>query len=235
MMDDAGVFSNSKGTRRLSVVAVALTPTHSGVIALARSALARKPSASLAQQMVAAATSFPSATATRPTYSAPIPMAAENAAAVGGRTSVSFPPMIHGLEEAAVTDADKSKSSSAVSWGFCPARLSRSCMSSSRFESAAQTCSSRFEVELTWGLRLRRRLPLIDWERLPLGPLPISFCCFLYSLNSALSKTPPLERGFRASPEILSRNCAVRVPSIESPWFVSTEVSVDSDTFEARN
>lgn len=71
------MFSRRSGTTKLRVVAVALIPTHTGVIALARSAFARNPSASLAQQIVAAATSFPSATATRPTYSAPIPIAAE--------------------------------------------------------------------------------------------------------------------------------------------------------------
>mmetsp|Transcript_21569 Transcript_21569/g.38607 ORF Transcript_21569/g.38607 Transcript_21569/m.38607 type:complete len:115 (+) Transcript_21569:979-1323(+) len=92
------------GTNKEKVVAVAPTPTQSGVIALARSALAKKPSASEAQPMVEAATSFPSATATRPTYSAPIPRAAENAAAAGARNSVSFPPRIHGPDAAAATD-----------------------------------------------------------------------------------------------------------------------------------
>lgn len=46
-------------------------------MALTRSALASRPSASAAHWIVAAAISFPSATATFPVYSAPIPMAAE--------------------------------------------------------------------------------------------------------------------------------------------------------------
>ena len=76
--EDADIAcSNTNGTNNENVVAVADTPTHNGVIALARSAFAKNPSASLAQHIVAAATSFPSATATRPTYSAPIPIAAE--------------------------------------------------------------------------------------------------------------------------------------------------------------
>jgi hypothetical protein len=75
--DDDDICSNTNGTNNENVVAVADTPTHNGVIAFARSALAKNPSASLAQHIVAAATSLPSATATRPTYSAPIPIAAE--------------------------------------------------------------------------------------------------------------------------------------------------------------
>ena len=71
------ILSKITGTKSENVVADADTPTHTGVIALARSAFAKNPSASLAQPIVAAATSLPSATATRPTYSAPIPIAAE--------------------------------------------------------------------------------------------------------------------------------------------------------------
>lgn len=110
-----------------------------------------------------------------------------HAAAVGGRTSISLPPRIHGLEEAAVTEADSKNNSRPVSWGRCPARLSRSCMSSSRLERAAQTCSSRLELDETWGRRLRG-----------LSPLLLNFCgdcccCFwANSLYSALSKMPVL-------------------------------------------
>ena len=65
------------GAKRAKVTAVAPMPTQRGVTALTRSAFARRPSASAAHWIVAAATSLPSATATRPVYSAPIPIAAE--------------------------------------------------------------------------------------------------------------------------------------------------------------
>lgn len=67
------------GATNDNVAAVALIPTQRGETALARSALARRPSASAAHWRVAAATSFPSATATFPVYSAPIPIAADTA------------------------------------------------------------------------------------------------------------------------------------------------------------
>lgn len=50
-----------------------------------------------------------------------------HAADVGAKTSVSCPPRINGPEAAAMTVAKRSVSSSAVSCGFCPAALSRSC------------------------------------------------------------------------------------------------------------
>ena len=71
------MFSSNTGTSSEKVVAVAPIPTHNGVIAFARSAFARSPSASAAQQIDAAAISLASATETLPTYSAPIPIAAE--------------------------------------------------------------------------------------------------------------------------------------------------------------
>mmetsp|Transcript_62605 Transcript_62605/g.70851 ORF Transcript_62605/g.70851 Transcript_62605/m.70851 type:complete len:348 (+) Transcript_62605:662-1705(+) len=148
-IDVVGVFSIKIGTKVAKMVAVADTPTHKGVIAFARSALARKPSASDAQQMVAAATSLPSATATRPTYSAPIPIAAEKAAAVGGKTSNNFPCMIQGDDDAAVTLALNKTNSKTVNCGFCPAKLSNSCISNSKFDNAAHTCSSRLEEDVT--------------------------------------------------------------------------------------
>jgi len=57
------------GARREREAAVAPTPTQRGVMALTRSALARRASASAAHWMVLAAISFPSVTATLPMYS----------------------------------------------------------------------------------------------------------------------------------------------------------------------
>lgn len=154
-----------------------------------------------------------------------------HAAAVGGRTSVNDPPRIHGLEEAAATEPESMSNSKAVSWGFCPARLSRSCMSSSRLERAAQTCSSRLELEETWGRLAFIRLMFSSfcWEKL---------CCDCdvddvdddgeNLLYSALSKTPL----FRL---LVPWNRPTRPPKTDGPSLSSTEVSVDSATLEARN
>mmetsp|Transcript_16073 Transcript_16073/g.34833 ORF Transcript_16073/g.34833 Transcript_16073/m.34833 type:complete len:321 (+) Transcript_16073:1028-1990(+) len=234
-----GVLVRRTGTSRLRVVAVALTPTQSGMIALARSELAKKPSASLAQQMVAAATSFPSATATRPTYSAPIPMAAENAAAVGGRTSVSCPPMIQGLDEAAVTEADSMINSRAVSCGRWPARLSSSCMSCSRLDRAAQTWSFRFELELITRLFWLSKTPLLvdggdDASSFRPRASLLVLLMVLLPLIPALPSLSLPGTGFIRS-RVRPRNLDLSVPSMESPVFVSTEVSVDSETVAARN
>ena len=70
-------LSRTTGATSDNVAAVALIPTQSGVTAFTRSAFARSASASAAHWSVDAATSFPSATATLPVYSAPIPMAAD--------------------------------------------------------------------------------------------------------------------------------------------------------------
>ena len=150
------------------------------------------------------------------------------AAAAGGSTSVSLPPSIQGLEEAAVTDADNRTNSRAVNWGFCPARLSKSCMSSSRLERAAQTCSSRLELEDTVGLRLLPRWLLLSGS-MRRCDVPFS----RYSLYSALSNTPLFLR--RVFPKTVPNTLARRPPSMDSPSFFSTEVSVDSDTLDARN
>ena len=64
------------GANRDRLAAVAPKPTQRGVMALTRSALASRASASAAHWMVLAAISFPSATATRPMYSDPMVMEA---------------------------------------------------------------------------------------------------------------------------------------------------------------
>jgi hypothetical protein len=98
-------------------------------------------------------------------------------------------------------------------------------MSSSRLERAAQTCSSRFELDETF-CRFWESRPFCGCEG----------CCWVYSLYSALSKTPLLERRlvglFRGN---RSKIRFVNPPSMDSLSLASTEVSVDSDTFEARN
>jgi hypothetical protein len=85
-------------------------PTHIGVTAFTRSALANNPSDSTAHCRELAATSLPYATATLPVYSAPIPMAAEKAA------SAIFDPSVknNDHDDAATTDNDMRVSSSGV-------------------------------------------------------------------------------------------------------------------------
>jgi hypothetical protein len=104
-------------------------PTHTGVTAFTRSALASNPSDSAAHCRELAATSLPSATATLPVYSAPIPMAAEKAADAGANTSAIFDPSVknNGPDDAAATDNDRRVSSSGVNCGFDAAILSNSC------------------------------------------------------------------------------------------------------------
>ena len=78
--------------------------------------------------MVAAATSFPSATATLPMYSAPMPREAANAAEAGARTSATFRSAnMMGLVAAANTEVRRRDSSRVDSCGLSLAKLSRSC------------------------------------------------------------------------------------------------------------
>ncbi len=121
--------SINTGATREEVAARAPIPTQRGVTALTLSALANSPSASAAHWRVLAATSLPSATATRPVYSAPIPIAAEKAAAAGAKTSVMRAPSAkkRGPEDAARTERESRDSSSGVSCGLDAAMLSRSC------------------------------------------------------------------------------------------------------------
>ena len=118
------------GANRAKLAPVAPTPTHNGVTALTRSALAKNPSASAAHWMVAAATSLPSATATLPIYSAPMPIEAVKAALAGASTSATLSPSTgkrRGEVEAARTDDTRRDNSRVESCGFSEARLSSSC------------------------------------------------------------------------------------------------------------
>ena len=101
----------SAGARRAKADAVAETPTQSGTTAFARSACARRTSASAAACSVTAAISLPRATDVLPTYSALSPIAAESAAIDGTSTSTSFTGSTNG-EPAATATVDVSTNSS---------------------------------------------------------------------------------------------------------------------------
>mmetsp|Transcript_6314 Transcript_6314/g.10030 ORF Transcript_6314/g.10030 Transcript_6314/m.10030 type:complete len:109 (-) Transcript_6314:19-345(-) len=96
-------------------------------MALVRSALAKKPSASAAQTRAEAATSLPSATAIFPTYSAPMPTAAEKAAEDGGNTSKILPVNKNGDANAEKTDKDNNDNSKIDNCGFCTTNRSNIC------------------------------------------------------------------------------------------------------------
>mmetsp|Transcript_2521 Transcript_2521/g.6299 ORF Transcript_2521/g.6299 Transcript_2521/m.6299 type:complete len:242 (-) Transcript_2521:113-838(-) len=126
------------GARMAKDAQVAPTPTQRGVMALTRSALARKPSASAAHWMEFAAISFPSATATRPRYSDPIVIDAVKAAAAGANTSVTLVPgNAIGPSPLARTAPRSNPTSAPESCDCDDAKLSRSAISFSRVCSAA--------------------------------------------------------------------------------------------------
>mmetsp|Transcript_10503 Transcript_10503/g.23548 ORF Transcript_10503/g.23548 Transcript_10503/m.23548 type:complete len:282 (-) Transcript_10503:297-1142(-) len=197
------------GARRANDAPVAPTPTHRGVTALTRSALARNPSASAAHWMVAAATSFPSATATLPMYSAPMPREAANAAEAGARTSATFRSAnIMGDVAAANTDVRRRDSSRVESCGLSLARLSRSCMSFSNLVRAVTTVlsfslicchappsstppSSSFPPAVSVLSNVFIKLPVAPVLRpratklpLRLGLLPLAFCTIAARLRT---------------------------------------------------
>jgi hypothetical protein len=77
--------------------------------------------------MDAAATSLPSATATRPVYSAAMPMAAVKAAADGAINSVKRPATMSGDIAELVTAANSSDNSTIDNCGLRSAKRSKSC------------------------------------------------------------------------------------------------------------
>eukprot|EP00962_Isochrysis_galbana_P005880 scaffold1583_cov105-Isochrysis_galbana.AAC.5 len=102
-----GSSVTSVGARSAKAENVVDRPTHSGTTALARSAWARKHSASDAACSVTAAISLPRATSTLPLYSADSPMAAERADIDGTSTSTSFSESANGAAPAMSTVADR--------------------------------------------------------------------------------------------------------------------------------
>ena len=83
---------------------------------------------------------------------------------MGGNTSANCPPNIQGLAEAAVTLKLNKINSNTVNCGRCPAKLSNKFISISKLDNAANTCSSRFDEDVTI-------------FRVPVLPLPLPCCC----------------------------------------------------------
>mmetsp|Transcript_21593 Transcript_21593/g.50789 ORF Transcript_21593/g.50789 Transcript_21593/m.50789 type:complete len:423 (-) Transcript_21593:234-1502(-) len=143
-----GEFEKLSASTRLGIRSeksenVAAMPTQSGLIALTRSALARKASASAAHCIVLAAISFPSATATRPMYSDPMVIDAVKAAAAGASASdTDVPGKATGPRPEATTAPTSAASSGTESCGWRDARLSSMDMSRSSVARAVDTESS---------------------------------------------------------------------------------------------